>query len=157
MKRITINNKEYIFEFSIEASLYDDCTKSVMDMLINASAVQAAANDNNTANIIESISSSVADLPHKTLKLFYAGLLEHHGPEGDKSVQGLNDAKALLKQYLKSENKSFRDVYGEMMELMGTDSFFELIGLDKMLKETTEEVEKLTENGEVGENTSTEK
>ena len=42
MKKITIGKKEYTFEFTIEASLYDDCTKSVMDNFVKAGMAKGA-------------------------------------------------------------------------------------------------------------------
>ena len=133
MKKITINKKEYTFEFSIEASLYDECTKSVMDMFIKGGMVQGAAENNDVDSAMDNLLETIANLPQKTLTLFYAGLLEHHGTEeGDGSIQSMADAKKLLATYLKEKKKSFRDVMGEMMELMVKDSFFELIGLNQI-------------------------
>ena len=41
MKRITIDGKEYTIEFSIEATLYSECTESVMNMIMSAGVTQA--------------------------------------------------------------------------------------------------------------------
>ena len=153
MKRITIDKKEYTFEFTIEASLYDDCTRSVMDMFVKGGMVQGAAEDNDVNSAMENLLDTIANLPQKALTLFYAGLLEHHGPEGDGSIQGKSDAKKLLASYLKENNKSFRDVLGEMMEQMAEDSFFDLIGLNQM----TEEMTKNEEPGEAGKSSSAKK
>lgn len=142
MKRITIDKKEYKLEFTIEASLYDDCTKSVMDMLINAGMAQGAAENNDVENAMESLIDTISELPQKALTLFYAGLLENHGPEGDGSIQGKSDAKKVLANYLKEQKKSFRDVLAEMMELMAEDSFFDLIGLTQITNDLTKEEEK---------------
>ena len=154
MKKITINKKEYTFEFTIEASLYDDCTKSVMDMIVKGGMLQGAAESNDAESALENLIDTIANLPQKALTLFYAGLLEHHGPEGDGSIQGMSDAKKLLVTYLKESGKSFRDILGDMMNLMAEDSFFELIGLDKMTEEMTSEIEAIPE---VGKNTSKKK
>ena len=160
MKRITINNKEYIFEFTIEASLYDECTKSFMDTFVKGGMVQGAAELNDVEAALDNLLDTIANLPQKTLTLFYAGLLEHHGVEGDGSVQSKSDAKKLLAAYLKESNKSFRDVITEMTQLMADDHFFELIGLDKMTDELTSQQEKKQakeKSGNAGKNTSTEK
>ena len=109
MKRITIDKKEYTFEFTIEASLYDDCTRSVMDMFVKGGMVQGAAEDNDVNSAMENLLDTIANLPQKALTLFYAGLLEHHGPEGDGSIQGKNDAKKLLASYLKENNLIMND------------------------------------------------
>ena len=156
MKKITINKKEYTLEFTIEASLYDDCTRSVMDMFVKGGMIQGAAEDNNAEDALENLIDTISNLPQKALTLFYAGLLEHHGPEGDGSIQGMTDAKKLLATYLKESEKSFRDVLGDMMQLMADDHFFELIGLDKMTDELTAEIPK-EETSSAGKATSEKK
>lgn len=156
MKRLTINKKEYTLEFTIEASLYDDCTRSVMDMFVKGGMIQGAAEDNNAEDALENLIDTISNLPQKALTLFYAGLLEHHGPEGDGSIQGMTDAKKLLATYLKESEKSFRDVLGDMMQLMADDHFFELIGLDKMTDELTADLPK-EETSAVGKATSEKK
>lgn len=149
MKKITINKKEYKFEFSIEASLYDECTKSVMDMFVKGGMIQGAAESNDAEGAMENLMDTIANLPQKALTLFYAGLLEHHGTdEGDGSVTSMADAKKLLATYLKEKKKSFRDVLSEMMELMVDDSFFDLIGLSQMATELE------ADSTEPGKNTS---
>ena len=142
MKKITINKKEYSLEFTIEASLYDECTKSVMDMFVKGGMIQGAAEDNNAEDALENLIETISNLPQKALTLFYAGLLEHHGPEGDGSIQGMNDAKKLLATYIRESGNSFRDVLSDMMQLMADDHFFELIGLDKMTDELTADLPK---------------
>ena len=135
MKKITINKKEYTFEFTIEASLYDECTMAIMDMSLKSGMAQGAASENDVDGAMQNLAEAIANLPQKALTLFYAGLLEHHGSEGDGSIQSKAEAKKLLAIYLKEKNKSFRDVLGEMMELMNKDSFFELIGLNQITAE----------------------
>lgn len=152
MKKITINKKEYTLEFSIEASLYDECTMSVMDMFVKGGMVQGAAETNNVEDAMQNLMQTIANLPQKALTLFYAALLEHHGPEGDGSIQSMFDAKRVLADYLKEKKKSFRDVFSEMIELMEKDNFFELVGLNQVTKDLTKEMENLSE--EPGNNTS---
>lgn len=163
MKRITINKKEYTLEFTIEASLYDECTKSVMDQFVKSGMVSSAAKDGDTDSAIENVLDTIASLPQRTLTLFHAGLLEHHGPEGDGSVQGRADAKSILAAYLKESKKSYRDVFADMMEIMADDSFFDLIGLNQWTTAISGEEpmekpqEEQAENGKVGKNTSDKK
>ena len=71
--------------------------------------------------------------------MFHAGLLENHNVT-------LSDSKRLIAQYIKEhkedETGSFYGVMEMLMEDMGNDGFFELIGLDSMFakaeKQTTE-------------------
>lgn len=138
MKKITIDKKEYKIEFTIEASLYDEGTKSIMDFLVTGGLISNAAEEQNVEGAKEYFVSSLANIPQTTLTLFYAGLLEHHGSEGDGSILSKSDAKKLLATYLKESNKSFRDVLGEMISQMAEDNFFDLIGLNQVANELTE-------------------
>lgn len=126
---LTINKKDYLFEYSIEASLYSDCTQTLLNFMLQSSE------DNNPAQII----GLASDLPRIALTLFYAGLLEHHGVYGDGSVKGIADAKALLAQYLKeNESASYYSIIKLVLEQMGEDGFFQKTGLMEMISEAKE-------------------
>ena len=148
MKRITINKKEYTFKFSIEASLYDECTISVMDIFLKGGMAKGAMENEDVNSAMENLITTIANLPKKALTLFYAGLLEYHGTEGDKSIQSISDAKKLLADYLLEEKKSFRDVLGEMIDLMADDNFFDLIGLNQITTDLEKETESTKEGAE---------
>ena len=60
--------------------------------------------------------------------MFYAGLLENHGDE----VKSIEDAKAILKGYIKENNSNFYDVLTMLFECMSDDGFFRQIGLEQM-------------------------
>ena len=140
MKRITIGGKEYTFKFSIAASLYDDCTKTILDGFVTGGRIEESAKNNDIEGTIESVKNTLSNVPQKAITLFYAGLLENH----DDEIRSIKDARNLVKQYLeenKDENgewsKSFYDVLSEMMQIMYDDNFFGLIGLDKMADQAT--------------------
>ena len=89
------------------------------------------------SGIINGTASMVGDIPGIVKSAFYAGLLEHHDmPE--------EDAHALLKDYMRENKLSFRDVFVELTECMETDGFFDLSGITAMLKEAEPEEEKKT-------------
>lgn len=130
-KVLTIKNKDYRLEYTIEASLYSDCVREVSDIFMKLETESSA----------EDIIAKMADIPMSTLNIFYSGLLEHHGPEGDGSVKGLHDAKILAKELLK-EGKSWMDILSMCLEQMGEDGFFKLIGViptEEEIKEATKE------------------
>jgi len=137
MKTITVNKKEYKIEFTIEASLYDECVSKVIDLMSNI-FINA---ENNTQEGIKELLKSLSDIPYTTLVMFYAGLLENHSDE----IQSIDDAKALIK-ILMRENKEDKDLsnfYGIMqilMECMSDDGFFKQIGLEQMLTQAEEEL-----------------
>ena len=139
MKRITIGGKEYTFEFTIEATLYDECTIKAMESFVNAGTAQADVTDKNVKGAMMAMIETMAGIPQRALTFFYAGLLEHHGANGDGSVLSKDTAKRLCVQYMKeNEGKSWRDIQEEMSEIMVEDSFFDMIGLNKLMEQMNE-------------------
>lgn len=129
-KIIKISGKDYKLEYSIEASLYSDCTVSV------TSLYEALAN--NDGDIMKVI-AGISNIPVTALTLFYAGLLEHHGTEGDGTVLNIKDAKLLAVQYMKElreEGKkgNWYDLFSICAEQLNEDNFFDLIGLADLME-----------------------
>lgn len=129
---LKIGGEDYKVEYSFEAALYKDCVGTVME-------VMTLLTGNNDKDVILGLS----DLPTSTVKILYAGLLEHHGIEGDGKVTSLADAKRLTKQWIleQGEDGSFYDLLLKLTEQMGEDGFFKRIGLDKIFMTEEEEEE----------------
>ena len=131
MKVLNIGGKDYTFEFTMEASLYNECTEKVTNLLMSIS--EAGKKEDVKAMIM-----SMSDIPQTTLTMFYAGLLEHHGEEGDGSIRDKKTAKVLMKKYFEEhkddETGNFYGVMGLMIEVMTDDDFFKQIGLEQMVK-----------------------
>lgn len=151
MRRLTINGKEYTFKFSIEASLYNECTEATMNMILAYGEAQGEAESvkngdeyarDHFMSAMRKLLSTSANVPRTALTLFYAGLLEHHSSTGDNSIRSIDDAKKVLTDYLNESGKNFHDVMNMMMECMGEDHFFELTGLSKVLNMENGENEK---------------
>lgn len=140
MKKININGKEYILEFTIEASLYNDCTEKITNLMLNS--IEASDKED-----LKEMVSSMSDIPQTTLTMFYAGLLEHHGKDGDGSVLNLSDAKDLIKSYCKEhsddETGNFYGIMELLLEVMYDDGFFKQIGLEQMMKQTEVKAEQV--------------
>ena len=120
-KVLKIGGKDYKLEYTVEASLYDDCVSSVTSLMVGIS-------ESEDRNDIKKLVKEISNIPKTTLIIFYAGLLEAHGPEGDGTVSDLKDAKSLIRTYLE-EHKDDEDgnFYGIMtlcIEKMGEDNFF---------------------------------
>ena len=138
MKKITIGGKEYTFKFSVAASLYNECTETILNGFVTGGKIEAYAKNNDMNETMKEVVSTFTNIPQKAITLFYAGLLEYHSNE----VTSMQDAQALVGQYL-AENRdengdwklSFYDVFSEMMQIMAEDNFFGLIGLDKMIEQ----------------------
>lgn len=129
-KVLNIGGKEYRLEYSIEASLYDDCVSSVTSLMVGI-------NESETKKDVKELVKQISNIPMTTLKIFYAGLLEAHGSSGDGTVPDINAAKAIIKTYLdEHKDDDSGNFYGIMIlciEKMGEDDFFNLIGLNGML------------------------
>ena len=149
MKTIKIDGKDYKFEYTIEASLYPPCTETIMDTFINIGVSQGAAENNDAMTVVDTIKKTVSNVPLKAMTLFHAGLLEHYEFSEEES-------KNLLRTYLKESGKSFRDILGELMDIVAEDNFFDLIGLNQMFptEEQKAQKPKKAKKTEVGENIS---
>lgn len=129
MKVIKIGNKEYKFEFTIEASLYGECTEALTAFLTDVGTAGGNLKD---------VLKSISDIPQTALTLFYAGLLEHHGEDGDGTVCSKKDAKRLIKQYFEdkkdTDEADFYSIMALMIEVMEEDGFFKRTGLERVLE-----------------------
>lgn len=156
MKILTIGGVDYTFEFSIEASLYNECTEKVTDLMVGIGQAQQTTGENEVEKTdeernkearekVRNMLSSMSNVPAVAMTMFYAGLLEHHGPAGDGTVRSMKDAKTLVRQYLKEHDDddkgNFYAIMNEMMACMEEDGFFELTGMTQMLKTGEEETE----------------
>lgn len=142
MKKITVGGKEYTLEYTIGASLYDDCVTSVMQMLGSIAFTETQ----DAKDRLMSQMSVMGGVPRTTLNVLYAGLLEHHGTgefagdDSDRTVTGIADAKRIAATYIKEHKEtgdgSFMDIFSLCLECMGDDDFLTLIGIDKMMETT---------------------
>lgn len=130
-KALTIGEKEYHLEYSIEASLYSDCVASITEMIANAAI---AEKDQDLKMLLEGMSN----VPQTALTIFYAGLMEAHGthPNGDGQVPDIQTAKGLIATFMREHKEDeYGNFYGVMqmcIEQMGEDGFFDLVGLNAM-------------------------
>lgn len=128
---IKIGGKDYKFEYSFEASMYSECVQAVMKIMTQMT----------NAEDFEALITGMGDLPKTALTCFYAGLLEHHGIEGDNAVPDIHTAKLLAKQWIleKGEDGNFYELLTLCIDQMGEDGFFKLVGLETILNPTEEE------------------
>lgn len=146
-KILNIGEKDYKLEFTIEASLYGECTEKLINFMgktMGAAGekefIEGLTEQERDAlhkQIVANSISGISNMPDTGLTLFYAGLMEHHGEDGDKTIMTKQDAKRLLKQYFSEHTgdgtDNFYDLVAMLMEQMGEDGFFQRTGLEKML------------------------
>lgn len=145
-KVLKIGNKEYKFEYSLEASLYDQGIESLLDFLGNTAGavnMDKVTDGMNTVDkkeavgaIMNKLKSTITNIPRTAITLFYMGLLEHHGEDGDGTVTSFVDAKRLAKQYYIDHEEEGTDTPVDLINLcleqMGEDGFFKRTGLEKV-------------------------
>ena len=150
MKTIKIGDKEYTLEFTFEAAECKGLVQSMFNILSGAyilrNAGGAVAGDlskeeeNATAFrcMVDGSSEMVADIPHICRVGFYAGLLENNEVSED-------EAKELMKQYMKENKISFHGMYELLKQCMEDDGFFDLSGLTEMIQKMSEQMENAEE------------
>lgn len=134
MKKLEINGKEYTLEYSFESAEDRDCVQAIFKMLSGAYVAQRAVglkedDEVGAGNaIIDGMTEMVSDIPHVVNIAFKSGLLEKH--EGiDK-----DEAKKLLRAYMKETKTSYNGMYELIKDCMEDDGFFDLSGLTEMLQ-----------------------
>lgn len=147
-KILNIGGEEYKLEFSIEASLRNECIEKITEIMM---LLSAADNNGDVRDVLKGLSN----IPGTALECFYSGLLEHHGSNGDGSVKNIGDAKRLVVSMIRddeSEYSNWNDIMTLCVNQMAEDGFFELVGLvDKKKEPKTPQdhrrkVRKVTEN-----------
>lgn len=139
-KTLKIGEREYKLEYSVEASLYADCVSSITGMWTD---IGMAGEEKD----IKKALGGMSNIPQTALTMFYAGLMEAHGthPDGDGTVPDIQTAKRLIAQYIKEHKEDDTgNFYGVMqicIEQMGEDNFFELTGMNPMMKALSAETE----------------
>lgn len=137
-KVVTIGGTDYRLEYTIEASLYSDAVEKLVSLIGRTAAVQQSADGTpmQAEAAIEGMITQLSDIAGTALTLFYAGLLEYHGPEGDRTIRSLKDAKRLARTWMEEQgedNGTWYDLLTLCINQMADDGFFKLIGLEKAL------------------------
>lgn len=127
MKTITVNGKELKLEFTYEAA---ECKELIQKMfgVVSGAYILKNGRKGKVAAIYEGTAEMVGEIPQICKAAFYAGLLENNPVSED-------EAKALMKAYMKDNKLSYAGLYKEIKQCMEDDGFFELSGLTEMLQD----------------------
>ena len=152
MKAITVNGNEYKLEFGFEAAECKDFIKKMFDVVSGAILVKNAQDMSKPTqeDMIDGSASMVAEIPHICIIGFYAGLLENNPVSQE-------EAKTLMKAYMKENKLSFVKLYEELKQCMEDDGFFDLSGLTEMIQKMGEQMENVEEENAETENPETPK
>lgn len=131
MKTITINGKDLKLEFTYEAA---ECKELIQKMfgVVSGAYILKNGNKGKVAAIYDGAAEMVGEIPLICKTAFYAGLLENNPATED-------EAKELMKAYMKENKLSYAGLYKEIKQCMEDDGFFELSGLNEMLRDMNEE------------------
>ena len=80
MKKISINEKQYVLEYSFKAVEHQDVLQEVADVLFGR-------------HMLSDVATVMSDIPHVVKRVFYAGLTENQAISEMESYE-------LMKQYL---------------------------------------------------------
>lgn len=132
MKTIKIGDKEYILEFTYEAADCKDHVQNMFNVISGAYIVRRAGTEDVQESdamraVIDGSSEMVADIPRICRIGFYAGMLENH-------EVSMDEAKELMKQYMKENKLSFYRLFEDLKKWMEEDGFFDLSGLNEMIQ-----------------------
>lgn len=149
-KVLNIEGKDYKLEYTMEAALFGECVEMVTKILEGFAEVSSGINDSSNIAPDEALNEvkerlngfigTISNIPSKTVSIFYAGLLEHHGthPLGDGLVPNKQVAKALLFKFMQEhkgqEEGDFLGILNMILGQMEEDGFFEFTGLNKVFQ-----------------------
>ena len=152
-KILTIDGKDYKLEYNVEAALYKNGIDRLIEFLGGTFGAQEGKEIVNglpekekvetMQKLILNLKNEMTNLPNTALELFYMGLLEHHGPDGDGSILTMKDAKHLVSKLFAEQPEDgicdFATLLSMCTDQMGEDGFFKRTGLEKILAQSTVE------------------
>lgn len=155
MTTIKIGEKEYQIEFTFEAAECKGLVQSMFNVLSGSYVVKnTISNSSNeedskataVAAMVDGVSEMVADIPRICRIAFFAGMLENNPVSED-------EAKELMKQYMKENRMSFYQLFEDLKKYMEEDGFFDLSGITEMIQKmdsaTEENQTAKTENKQI--------
>lgn len=134
----TVDGKEYTLEYTFEAAENQKCVDAMTDIFGGAMMTKIDESKSEALQIRDFL-MTISDLPRMAMDMFYAGLLENHGEDGDGTITSRLDAKRLYKNFCKEnpEDAMATSYYGLITVIsnqMEEDGFFKRTGLEDILE-----------------------
>lgn len=135
--KFTVGEKEYTLEYTFEAAENQRCVDAMTDIFGGAMMTKIDETKSEALQIRDFL-MTISDLPRMAMDMFYAGLLENHGEDGDGTITSRLDAKRLYKQFCKEnpEDAMATSYYGLVTAIsiqMEEDCFFKRTGMEDIL------------------------
>lgn len=140
MRTITVDNKDYVLEYSFDAAEQKGLIQRMFNMLSGAYLMKRSTMSEldsgdfggmEIGSLVDGAAEMASEIPQTCVIAFHAGLLENNPLPKDESKQ-------LMKQYMKANKLSFNALYEELKAIMEEDGFFDLCGLTEMLSRMNE-------------------
>lgn len=132
-----VDGKEYTLEYTFEAAENQKCVDAMTDIF--GGAMMSKIDETKTEALqIRDFLMTISDLPRMAMDMFYAGLLECHGEDGDGTITSRSDAKRLYKQFCRENPEdamavSYYGLITVISDQMEKDGFFKRTGLEDIL------------------------
>ena len=105
-----VGDKEYTLEYTFEAAENQKCVDAMTDIF--GGAMMTKIDDSKSEALqIRDFLMTISDLPRMAMDMFYAGLLENHGEDGDGEIMSRLDAKRLYKKFCKENPDDVMESY----------------------------------------------
>ena len=138
--KFSVEGKEYTLEYTFEAAENQKCVDAMTDIFGGAMMTKIDETKSEALQIRDFL-MTISDLPRMAMDMFYAGLLENHGEDGDGdgTITSRLDAKRLYKQFCKEnpDDTMATSYYGLITVIsnqMEEDGFFKRTGLADILE-----------------------
>lgn len=136
--KFLVGGKEYTLEYTFEAAENQKCVDAMTDIFGGAMMTKIDETKSEALQIRDFL-MTLSDMPRMAMDMFYAGLLEHHGEDGDGTIICRRDAKRLYKQFCKEypDDAMATSYYGLVTVIssqMETDGFFKRTGMEDILE-----------------------
>ena len=143
-----VEDKEYTLEYTFEAAENQKCVDAMTDIFGGAMMTKIDESKSEALQIRDFL-MTISDLPRMAMDMFYAGLLENHGEDGDGEIMSRLDAKRLYKKFCKEnpDDAMAASYYGlitVISEQMEKDGFFKRSGLADILESMDNAIQKET-------------
>lgn len=133
-----VEGKEFTLEYTFEAAENQKCVDAMTDIFGGAMMTKIDETKSEALQMRDFL-MTISDLPRMAMDMFYAGLLENHGEDGDGTITSRLDAKRLYKKFCKEnpDDAMASSYYGLITVIsnqMEEDGFFKRTGLEDILK-----------------------
>lgn len=128
MKKISINEKEYVLEYSFEAVEHQSVLQELFDAMFGS-------------HMLCDVSVLISDVPHIVKYAFYAGLMENQEISEEEAYQ-------LMKRYLKENKCSFNQLLEVITQCMEDDGFFQSSEKEPYIEERLSESNRISSQNE---------